>query len=251
MRPATIATTVLIIAFLIGCKESKEDFIRESPSDYLPLQTGKYFTYRLDSLVFPQAGRGEETRYYQEKNVVDAQFTDNLGRTSFRIFRYLRDTAATLPWQPAGSYLITPLDGSVEVVEDNMRVVKLVTPIKEGTTWNGNRFLGDEPYATKYSFSNDDNMEDWDFAIEEAGETVQLGTKTFNDVITVRSIDESLNAPVTDTKAFGSKSFSEEKYAKGIGLIQQELTLWEYQPNTGGTAYKIGFGVKRRLIDYN
>lgn len=251
MRPATIATTVLLLTLLIGCKETKEELIREAPADYLPLQTGKYFTYRLDSLVFTQAGRAEEIHYYQEKNVVDAQITDNLGRTSYRIFRYLRDTAATQPWQPAGTYFITVLDGSAEVVEDNMRVVKLVSPFKEAGSWKGNRFLGDEPYASRYNFSNDDNMEDWDFEILATGESVTIGTKTFKDVITIRSIDESLNAPVTDVKSFGSKSFSEEKYAKGIGLIQQELTLWEYQPPTSISGYKIGFGVKRRLIDHN
>ena len=251
MRPATIATTVLLITLLIGCKETKEDLTREAPADYLPLKTGKYFTYRLDSLVFTQAGRGEETHYYEEKNVVDAQITDNLGRPSYRIFRYIRDTAATQAWQPAGTYFITVSNGTVEVIEDNMRVVKLVSPIKEGTVWKGNRYLSDDPYESKYSFSNDDNMEDWEFSIKAAGETVKLGTKTFNNVITIQSIDESLNAPVTDTKAFGSKSFSEEKYVKGIGLIQQELILWEYQPPTSVSGFKVGFGVKRRLIDYN
>jgi hypothetical protein len=251
MRASLITTSFLLVTLFIGCKESKEDFEREAPSDYIPLQTGKYFTYRLDSLVFPQAGRAEETHYYQEKHVIDAQITDNLGRPSYRVFRYLRDTAATQAWQPAGSYFVTSLAGSVEVIDDNMRIVKLASPIAEGTTWKGNRFLADEPYATKYSFSNDDNMEDWDYNIESKGESIKLGNKTFNNVITVRSIDEALNAPVTAPLSFGSKSFSEERYAKGIGMIQQELTLWEYQPNTGSTAYKLGFGVKRRLIDHN
>ncbi|MDB5196616.1 MAG: hypothetical protein JWP88_987, partial [Flaviaesturariibacter sp.] len=56
---------------------------------------------------------------------------------------------------------------------------------------------------------------------------------------------------ITSVSAFASRSFARDKIAKGIGLISQEYILWEYQPNPNGTPYKIGFGVKRTILDHN
>ncbi len=132
---------LLIPAFLLfSCKEEFEDLKIESPSDYsFALQPGKYITYRLDSLVFTQQGRSEETHSYQERHLVESQITDNLNRPSFRIYRSIRDLAGTQPWRQSGSYFITPLSNAVEVIEDNLRTIKLISPIKEGTSWKGAR----------------------------------------------------------------------------------------------------------------
>ena len=41
----------------------------------------------------------------------------------------------------------------------------------------------------------------------------------------------------------------QEFYAKGIGMVSQELVMWEYQPRNGG--YKVGFGVKHTMLNHN
>ncbi len=254
MRPLAFRILPFLIPaiLLFGCKEEFEDFKVESPQDYsITLKPGKYITYRLDSLVFTQQGRSEETHSYQERHLVESQITDNLNRPSFRVYRSIRNLAGTEPWRQSGSYLITPLENSIEVIEDNLRTIKLVSPIKEGTTWKGARFFGPEPYASLYNFSNDDNIADWDFIIDSTNQTVVLNTQTINDVISLTAINESLNVPITDTRSYASKTFLHEKFAKGIGLIFQEYVLWEYQPNLNGTPYKTGFGVKRTMIDHN
>ncbi|HZH94618.1 MAG TPA: hypothetical protein VEY06_01990 [Flavisolibacter sp.] len=246
-----LLTSLAILLIAFGCKTEKQDLEVETVADYLPLQTGKYITYRLDSLVFTNSGRAEETHSYQEKHAVDAQIMDNLGRPAYRVFRHIRDTAAAQPWRPSGSYFITALANSAEVIEDNLRVIKLVSPVKEGATWKGNRFLGDNPYGLKYSFSNDDNMEDWEFKMENVNEMLVLKGVPISNVVTVSSINENLNAPVTDAGSYGARTTSIEKFAKGIGAVYQEFYMWEYQPNPGSSGYKIGFGVKRSMIDHN
>jgi hypothetical protein len=433
MRALSIRLLILLglTAVLGSCKEVKENLQVESVADYVALQPGKYITYRLDSTVFTQQGRSVEIHSYQEKHVIDAQFMDNTGRTSYRVFRYLRDTAGTGGWNAAGTYVITPLANSIEVIEDNMRVVKLITPIKEGNTWKGNRYLGFEPYASRYSFVNDDFMPDWEFTYTSTQDVFTYNQQELTGVVTVLQTDEQyaldtvmvvgntatlpanttgvwlrgtvnvndtirINAQVPEvgkeqltiynrtnayatlngiaippglalyfefsggrwyypnpltvkdnrvtfpknaslayifdpqntatdnitvdvisqvdtnqTKRitiynksnfdaypnfpnstvsiisippgygrsyelyegqwrfyenrdalleqdpyisdlpFGTTSYSVEKYAKGIGMVFQELILWEYQPNQGGTAYQVGFGVKRSMIDHN
>jgi hypothetical protein len=239
------------VTLITGCKKETEEFQTESLSDYLPAQPGKYIIYRTDSTVFTNFGTATVTRSYQEKHQVDAQLTDNEGRPAYRVFRFLRNANGSGSWRPSGTYTLTPGTASIEVEENNLRFLRLVAPIRQDNTWKGNRHLPLDPYGANYNFSNDDNMAEWDYTYTATGETVTLNGKTLNDVITVQQINESANAPVTQPSAYGYINYGINQYAKGIGLVYEELTMWEYQPNPGGTGYRTGFGVKRSLIDHN
>ena len=57
--------------------------------------------------------------------------------------------------------------------------------------------------------------------------------------------------PFTSDLPYGSTSYSIEKYAKGIGMVFQDLKLWEYQPPSSSRSGFKGFGVKRTIIDHN
>ena len=193
-------SAVFFLFSILSCERKTELFISEAIPDYLPVSVGKYITYRLDSTVFTNTGRTEEIHKYQVKHTVDAEVTDNLGRQSFRIIRQLRDSAGTQPWSENGTYFITPLSDQVEVVEDNLRFIKLRIPFKINTEWKGNRYLNTDPYSSLYNFNNDDNMFDWDYNYDQFDATATIGTQALKDVYTVLHIDESLNAPVTDTR---------------------------------------------------
>jgi hypothetical protein len=245
-----------ITLFFYSCKSEVENYIPETVADYVPLVPGKYITYRLDSTVFPNAGRSTEVHSYLEKNVVDAQVIDNSGRPSFRIFRYITDTTGLKSWVSAGSYLITPLSNSVEFYDNNQRTVRLVNPIQEGGTWNGNRYLPDDPYRSLYNFTSVDNndLTEWEYRYS-AVSSEMIGGKKYDQVITVYHQDEMQNVENNRQKidtVFASRTLSLDKYAKNVGLVYQERIMWEYQPNlTGPSPYKTGFGVKRTLLEHN
>ncbi|MDQ6609491.1 MAG: hypothetical protein M3Y85_06700 [Bacteroidota bacterium] len=241
---------LLAAVFFFSCKKETEVFQTEALSTYLPTQPGKYITYRLDSTLFTNFGASVVVHSYQEKHEVDALITDNLGRPAYRVFRSIRDTTGTKPWQPVGSYFITPLTNTVEVVENNLRFLKLASPIKEGNTWKGNRYLPADAYNT-YDFSNDDNIGDWDYTYTKVGSSLTLSGQVYANTITVDQINESTNAPLANSNAYGYLNYSVDKYAKGLGLIYQELTMWEYQPISSGRPGFKGFGVKRSIIAHN
>ncbi len=254
MRLTALPFICLILpAFLIiSCKKEVAHFQTETISDYMPLQPGKYLIYQVDSTVFTNFGRTEEVHSYQEKDVVDTLITDNLNRPSYRVYRYLRDSAGTGNWQPISTYFITPVANGVEVIDDNLRTLNLIVPIQQGTTWKGNRYLPTEPYSDQYSFNNDDNMSDWNYTMDSTNETLSLNGQTYDNVVKITAEDETINFPITDPQSYASQSYAVEKYAKGIGLIYKELILWEYQPNIGGASpYQTGFGIKRTLLDHN
>lgn len=246
---------ILIISFLaIGlasCSE-KEDFNTDLISDYMPLQPGKYITYRLDSLVFVNFEREVEIHRYQVKHVVDAEITDNEGRPSYRIFRYLRDSLGTGEWSFEGSYFITPLEDQIEVIEDNLRFVKLHMPMREGYTWKGNKFLPTNPYSSLYDFSNDDDIRNWDYYYDFYESAFSYMGNNYSDVWTVEQEDDYFNVPITDPTNYAFKTRSVDKYAKGIGPVYREYELWEYQPNLSGPSpYYSGFGIRMWMIEHN
>ncbi len=251
ITPSLLLSALSLVLLFNSCTSEKEDLQIVTSKDFFSLQKGKYIIYRTDSLVFTQAGRSEETHSYQEKHLIDDQISDNLGRPAHRVFKLIRDVAGLEPWRPSGSYFITPLSNTVEIVEDNLRVIKLVTPVKAGTTWKGNRYLSSDPYAQKFSFSIDDDMANWDFLIDSSAKTLVLNGKKIEGVTTVSSVNEARNVPVTDAASYAERRLYIEKFALGIGLVYQEYILWEYQPNPGSTGYKVGFGIKRSMIDRN
>lgn len=246
-------TLVAATLLLFSCKRETEEYTSEPLADYIPLLAGKYITYQVDSTVFTNFGRTTEIHVYQEKNLVDAQLPDAMGRPSFRILRFLRDSAGTQPWKPSGSYFVTPLEKRIEVTENNLRFVKLALPIAQDFSWKGNQYLPDEPYSSNYSFNNDQDIQTWDYMFSALSQTEVIKGQTIPDVITVDGIDDLFNYPITDPNGFAYVNRAQEKYARGIGLVYQELTMWEYQPNTGGQGggFKIGFGVKRSMIGHN
>lgn len=239
--------------FLFSCSDKTEQFETENIADYLPLQTGKYITYRLDSLVFVNFQQFPETHRYQVKHVVDGTLTDNLGRPTYRIVRYINNETGTGEWALNGTYFITPLEDQVELIEDNLRFIKLHTPMKEGFSWKGNTYLPNEPYASfGYIMENDNDMQTWDFTYDNYASTFTYDGKTYADVYTVESAGDSINVPIVAIQSYGSKTRSVEKYAKNIGLVFRDYALWEYQPNLNGPnpTYS-GFAIRMWMIDHN
>ena len=209
----------IAVISLFSCTKKIEEFQTASLNDYYPLAAGKYITYRLDSTVFTNFGQNTEVHSWQVKHVIDAQITDNLGRPSYRVFRYLRDTAGTQPWVQAGAYFITPLSNQVEVIEDNLRFIKIHLPITEKFSWRGNSYLNFEPYSSLYSFTNDNDMDLWDYHYESIHDNFIYKQQTLNDVVNIVQVDEKFTldtALVQSNKATIPKN-SGATYIKGSG----------------------------------
>lgn len=237
-----------------GCNPSeKQTPYPFSLEELIVLTPGKYITYRTDSLVFPQFGRQIATRSYLIKHVVDSPFIDNLGRTAYRINRFINDTMAQGSWQPAGSFSVTRTTDRTEWAEDNRRFVKLQQPLVPGYSWKGNRYLPDQPFEPLYNFSNDDNMQNWNYQCTTNSGSFTFRNKTYQQVVTIEQADEQFNVPVVQTTAYAFRNRAVDRFSRGIGLVYREFECWEYQPNTGGSGgpYRVGFGIKQWMVDHN
>jgi len=236
-----------ISLLIISCKKENEIFTSESVNDYSFLQVGKYITYNLDSTLYINFGQKDTVISYQAQDVVDAQITDNLGRPAYRIIRYIRkDTSAN--WQPNNTFMVVPTDKSIEYVENNLRFLKLEMPIKQDFSWKGNS------YIDTYSLNSDlQYLDDWDYIYDSIDVPLMINSLNFDSTIKVTERDEFLGQdPSIPGTQYAEKTYAEEKYAKGVGLIYREFLHWEYQGGqTGVPGYFVGYGVRLSITGHN
>ena len=102
-------------------------------------------------------------------------------------------------------------------------------------------------------FSNDDNIQNWIYTLSAEPSSFQYRNKRYENVIAVMQIDEAVNVPITIPTAYAFRNYAVDRFAKNIGLVYREWESWEYQPNTGGSGgpYRIGFGIRQWMVEYN
>jgi hypothetical protein len=240
-----LLVSLLTLVIIIGCKKTYQ-YPSAKASDYMPMQKGKYITYRLDSLVFLNFGTQDSTFRYLARDVVDDSISDNLGRPSWRIIRYLSDTTGTAEWTPIESYMVTPTSTSVEVVENNLRFVKLVSPVVDGFTWSGNSYIESSSAFSEFTY-----MYGWNYVYDSTGLPFNAFNTEIPNTVTIHQADESTGS--TADTVFSTRTFSEEVYAKGIGLVYKNFIHWEYQPPNANVPVGStqGYGIKLTMVDHN
>ena len=232
-----------IILLLTACNKT-ESFKTAEIKDYAPLQTGKYITYQLDSLVYLAFGTRDTTISYQVKYLTDSLITDNNGRPAYRIFRFIRKNNAT-NWMPDATFLAINTGNSLEFIENNMRFIKLKQPIQDGQSWKGNAFI--DTYSSNSLIRYMDN---WDYTYSNVAGAENLGNLSFNNTITVNQRDEVIGIP-EDPFSYSEINFAKEIYAEGIGMVYKKFFHNEYQPGNGGYAAEGSYGITLTIIDHN
>jgi hypothetical protein len=236
MRKQISFLAIASLIFFSACKKSTEEFVTAPVSDYYPLTVGKYITYSLDSVVYyTNFGVSAVIKSYQVKHLVEAQTTDNLGRPAYRIIRYIR-SFSNAPWVADNVFMAIPSQNSIEFVENNLRFLKLKGPIRQDYTWKGNTYINTTSLSSTLKY-----LDDWDYAYDSLNVPAQIGAVTIDSTIKVAEID---NQTAID------RTFSEAKYAKGIGLVYRSFLYWN-KGNVNGTFSDASYGVIMKMIDHN
>jgi hypothetical protein len=236
MRKQISFLAIASLIFFSACKKSTEEFVTAPVSDYYPLTVGKYITYSLDSVVYyTNFGVSAVIKSYQVKHLVEAQTTDNLGRPAYRIIRYIR-SFSNAPWVADNVFMAIPSQNSIEFVENNLRFLKLKGPVRQDYTWKGNTYINTTSLSSTLKY-----LDDWDYAYDSLNVPAQIGAVTIDSTIKVAEID---NQTAID------RTFSEAKYAKGIGLVYRSFLYWN-KGNVNGTFSDASYGVIMKMIDHN
>jgi hypothetical protein len=233
------------MAILIcGCNKSNP-LQTDTPGDYYPMHVGNYIIYRMDSLKFINVGSADTLISYLAKEIVEDSITDNLGNPSYRVVRYLSDTTGTSEWIPSIAFMVTPLKTSVEVVENNLRFIKMVSPVQDGISWLGNAYID-----TKSDNSLVPYMDGWNYTYANTGMPFEVLAGTVPQAVIV---NEANDITGLGDGSYTQTIFSEEVYGKGIGPIYKKFLYSVYQsPNveypSGAT---IGYGLTFNMVSHN
>jgi hypothetical protein len=251
-----IHLTFLLVAMILtfSCKKSSTTINYPSAqiTDYLQLAPGKSITYRLDSLEFVNFGTQRITVSYQAMDLIDTLITDNLGRPSWRVNRFLSDTTGTTPWILNETYMVTSTRNDLEVVENNLRFIKLFLPIQDGVNWSGNSYIDTDKDTVANNDPDLSYFADWNYIYDSVGMPYNTRGGIVNDAVIVNQTNQYYGDS-TNSSIISGVIYGQEVYGKGIGLIHKNLVHWEYQPPNiqDPVASYYGYGIELNMISHN
>lgn len=236
---------LMAFAFMVITFSCKKPDDRPAPLPeneiFYPLEIGKWVIYDVDSTIWDDTFCIERFYKYQIKHTVADTFTDALGRLSYRVNTSIRRKAGDT-WQTHRVFYATNTGTTIEVAYDEVRFVKMVFPVEERLSWEGNAYIQtDDPQFSFYK--------DWIYEYRDYKNSFNTGFKVFDNTVTVKQIDEAVSDPELFEEVYASRTKSEEVYAEDVGMIYREYIRWTYDPST--TKCRRGIGVVMRAVDHN
>ncbi len=216
-----------LLLFISSCKKDDNESAG-CPVDltlqYFPIDSGLTRFYDVDSVYWDPFTNTRDTISYPLKEVNAGTFIDNQGRLAQRIERFKLDLG--------GNWIIYKVWSShrgaqrAEKVEDNIRFVKLVFPISNGVTWNGNAYNSLSPRTYEYI---------------SVGTPGSINGLSFNETVRVQEDDEPANLL--------NDYYAEERHAKDIGCYYRYISDLEFNFISGDTVS--GFIYSEKLTSYS
>lgn len=198
---------IIVILTLFGvaaCKKKVED-APDVGYDYAPVTLGKYIVYDVDSTVYGELG---DTTYYKYriKEKLEEYFTDNQGREAVKFVRYIKMynpnvVYDNISWTLKDVWNLVKTSTTLEVVEEDIRFTKLIFPVKEDATWNGNA---------------QNTIGEWEYSYKYTGTKENINGTTFDNVLFVEQKDDKSKNAI-------HRQYFIEKHAKNVGLVYREI----------------------------
>lgn len=240
---------LIVSVGLVSCSKETEDLSEIAKGNkFFPTEIGKYIVYDYDSTYWNDQ-LGEEFHYRgQFRYTVADTFRDNAGRMSYAISVQRRKND-TDPYVPDDVIYVTPTEDHVELKQKNLTFLKMVFPVSNGKSWNGNAMipLGDGDYE---EFDNDK----WNYTYSAFDTEFDPGNNLYLHTVTVNQIDDRLNDPDVDSTAYAYRNYAKEIYAYNVGMVYRERIYWVFQPKvggSGGSGKRKGYGVVLKAVENN
>lgn len=189
---------IILLLIIFSCSKENEDYVAPNVGySYAGLNLGSYVIYDVDSHHYNLPFNIDTLIHFQIKEVVDSRFTDLEGDEAYKIIRYRRDSTHLL-WSLQDVWNAKLTATNYQKVEENLRFIKLVFPVSDNKTWDGNvkNVIGQQNY--EYTSVHQQEV---------------LGSLGFDSVTTVLQFE--------DINLIQERLY-EEKFAAGIGLIYKK-----------------------------
>jgi len=183
--------------------------------NYFPEQQGAFIVYDVDSIYYDEFNNSVDTFKFQLKEKVESFFYDNENRKTMRIERYIKNfnpsiPYSSMPWTLKNIWMANKTTKTAEKVEENIRYIKLVFPVKDAQVWNGNA---------------QNTLDQWNYMYAFIDRKRTIGNTTFDSVLQVTQFDDKQQNLV-------QHQYYIELYARNIGLIYKRVIDVKSQPGS-------------------
>lgn len=216
-----VLTLISTSVFICSCKKDK-GVSPDMGYNYYPTTIGWFIEYEVDSISYNDFTNSIDTAHYFLKEVIESEFNNSAEMPSFRIERYKRNTTSD-DWEISDVWFVIKNNTSIIRVEENIRYVKMIFPVKNGSRWNGNNYNSFE--EQNYEFTNKD-------------EFFKVGQLNFDSTVTIKQFE---NINLIEKQEF------REIYARNIGLIYKEMI--DIKTEVNGTI-KSGYRYYQKIKSY-
>ncbi len=215
---AKIFFYVFVLLSFETCQESvipiNEDILGY---DFFPMEIGRYQVYAVTDIDFVRTGVSDTSIYYLKVEVTDS--TKNADGSFIYYVAGSRRETIDVEWQVDSLWQVHMNNYIVKVYEENIPIVRLSFPIKEGRTWDSNAY---------------NHFDENEFEIANVNDSFSANDSLFQNTVTVINDYTAQN--------FVNYNSEIEVYAKNVGLIYKEIIYHEYDQQDYFTEYVIDNG---------
>lgn len=195
-----LSGVVALSLLIFSCRKDSDYQWIDTGSEYYPNEIGYYIVYDVDSTYYDDFNHTIFRDTFQIKEVFESSFLDQQNREARRIERWYKYND-TSEWVLKDVWHSVKTNFRVEKIEENERFVRLIFPISEYSSWDGNA-MNDKGYQ-KYEFDNVNNSFSFDtFTFDSTCKVLQANSSNL--------IDEKLQYEI---------------YAKHIGLVYKKYKV--------------------------
>ena len=220
-----IISTKAIFSFLIllsffSCERELEEPIQTVGLDYISLRIGSQWEYEVSQTIYFGENDSEDSNFFY-RDRIRTVFVNDAQEQVFIIQRNKSEDRSN--WVKEKDYTLLVREGNIVRTIDNQPIVILIESIRDGATWDGN----------KYRSQNSD-----EFVAKRVGDTsseiFQIEQEDSDDQITFRDIRY-------------------ESYEKGIGMVElyyEVLTYCSRNDCLGEQLIDSGSKIHMKLLNY-
>jgi len=210
---------VIVFSFLFySCKKDTATVV-DIGKGYFPIESGSYIIYNVDSTYYNDffvPTKAINTKF-RLKEKVQSLYYDDQNRLTARLERYVKYFDNSIPydsmqWTLKNIWVENVTSTTAEKVEENVRFVRLVFPVKVNKSWNVN---------------SKNFLTELDFTYQSVDASDNVGGLPFASVLQTVYDDGG--------KILTTRNYFTEKYAKNVGLVYKQEINVESQPDPSAT----------------
>ncbi|MCG9912137.1 MAG: hypothetical protein MH137_12665 [Flavobacteriales bacterium] len=189
-----------LTAFILFSTSCRREVVEASDKGfaYYPSQSGFWWEFDVDSIFYNDFTGDTLSKSYILREEFISDFVSQDSIPAVRIERYTRPSEND-NWQGPRVWWTYKTATYAVKVEENIPYVKLIFPLKNGETWNGNNLNFQSAITYRYV---------------SVHEPYTLNGNAFDSTVTVLQ---------RDNENLLEKQFYRERFARNVGMIEKEI----------------------------